>query len=272
MSDSEEDDSPRILAIDKREVANDSVMELIYADTSRDYYASRDWSADFYLLQAIRGFIAVGHRFANGEQILLPEMQKSYCVFDWENIDKNKSILRDIRRKLSQYRIRINSQPAAVLKKLKEYHRDKSWLCDRYEELCRSLFASEVLSVEHFPKVRDCTIFRFCSIELYDLDGSLAAGELGYVIGSTFTSLSGFCRREKSVSLGKVHILSLAKSLENNGFAFFNLGQPPREGHMQYKTDLGGKEVCRSAFLERWREGIRRPPTGLENFLHTFRF
>lgn len=44
-----------------------------------------------------------------------------------------------------------------------------------------------------------------------------------------------------------------AEHLRNAGFAFWNLGQP----YMQYKFDLGAKEVPRAQFLERWRAAVR---------------
>ena len=251
-----QDEAPKILRIDQGCLLSPSLVRQIYEDESRDYYASTDWSPEFYVLQARIGFIAVGHEFPDGTQILLPELQKSYCVFDWESIDGNRSLLKEIRKRLNSYRIRINHNPERVLHAILDYHGNKTWLCSKYIELCHQLFARPPMG-----------LFRMCSVELYNTDGRLIAGELGYVLGATFTSLTGFCQRESRISLGKMQILCLTKLLARTGFKFLNLGQPPRDGQMQYKSDLGGIEINRHDFLSRWNDAISVVPIGIDSFL-----
>jgi len=75
------------------------------------------------------------------------------------------------------------------------------------------------------------------------------AGEIGYIIGSTYTSLSGFSIKEKQYSnWGKLQMVLLSKYLDTNNFSFWNLGHP----YMQYKLDMGAKVLSRIEFLERW--------------------
>jgi len=108
-----------------------------------------------------------------------------------------------------------------------------------------------------------------CSVELYDDEDTLVAGELGYTIGGTFTSLTGFCQRKKEkISIGKIQILCMARILEIAGFDFLNLGQPSQKGQMVYKADLGGVEVPRAVFLDRWRTSISRRPINDHVFLN----
>jgi hypothetical protein len=102
---------------------------------------------------------------------------------------------------------------------------------------------------------------------MYSPSDELVAAELGYVIGGTFTSLTGFCLRQKGVSIGKVQILALAKLLSVCGFQFLNMGQPPERGCMQYKTELGGVEFLREAFLRRWNSAIDATPNGFGEFI-----
>jgi hypothetical protein len=129
------------------------------------------------------------------------------------------------------------------------------------------MFQHGAMVVEGLPNESSSVVFRMCSIGLYNEENVLIAAELGYVMGGTFTSLSGFCERQKNVSVGKVQILALAQLLSSSGFQFLNLGQPPQKECMQYKIDIGGVEVPRSGFLVRWNEAIERNPIELGVFL-----
>lgn len=82
----------------------------------------------------------------------------------------------------------------------------------------------------------------------------MIAGELGIIIGRTYTSLSGFSNREKCYrNYGTAQLVLLAQYLEQNGFAFLNLGQP----YMPYKLNLGAKVYDRDIFLTRWLKAIQ---------------
>ncbi|HHD75689.1 MAG TPA: hypothetical protein ENK95_02550, partial [Campylobacterales bacterium] len=79
------------------------------------------------------------------------------------------------------------------------------------------------------------------------------AGEFGYIIGKTYTSLAAFSSKEKHyANYGTAQLVLLAQHLEKEGFAFLNLGQP----FMPYKIKLGAKVYERHDFLERWQEAI----------------
>eukprot|EP00300_Choanocystis_sp_HF-7_P014947 c18885_g1_i5.p1 GENE.c18885_g1_i5~~c18885_g1_i5.p1 ORF type:complete len:143 (+),score=14.57 c18885_g1_i5:426-854(+) len=105
-------------------------------------------------------------------------------------------------------------------------------------------------------------LFRAHSVELFDSCGNLVAGEVGYSIGRTFTSLTGFFDAKSKnpqgrlvhSSAGKIQLILLAEALRDRGFAFWNLGHPPRprSGSMMYKADIGGTVISRKEFLERW--------------------
>jgi Leu/Phe-tRNA-protein transferase len=260
-------DSDSILRIDMECVQSPRIMDQIYSDMSRDYYMSTDWSVDFYMVQAIRGLIAVGHEVGSDLEILLPQMQRSYCLFDWENISRNKCILKQIRNRFNNFRIRINHDPKAAVCNIHEFHGRKSWLSAKYREILEKLFVRGTFVIEGIPTTSRSIVFRMCSIEMYSPSDELVAAELGYVIGGTFTSLTGFCLRQKGVSIGKVQILALAKLLSVCGFQFLNMGQPPERGCMQYKTELGGVEFLREAFLRRWNSAIDATPNGFGEFI-----
>ena len=97
--------------------------------------------------------------------------------------------------------------------------------------------------------------FSILSIELYDKNSKeLIAGEIGYKINSTYTSLSGFSSKDENYkNWGKLQMVLLAFYLEKNNFSFWNLGHP----YMQYKFDLGAKLYSREDFLKRWLTQIQ---------------
>lgn len=80
----------------------------------------------------------------------------------------------------------------------------------------------------------------FASVELWK-GGELAAGEIGYLIGSAYASLSGF----RLVSgAGTVQLYALAAALRGMGVKLWDLGMA-----MPYKTALGGRAFPRDAYL-----------------------
>ena len=98
--------------------------------------------------------------------------------------------------------------------------------------------------------------FEFVTVGLVHRDdATLVAGEVGYKIANTYTSLSGFSSREKSYdSCGTLQLVKLAQYLEARGFDFWSLGHP----HMEYKKKLGAKTYSREAFLKRWQKSVEK--------------
>lgn len=81
----------------------------------------------------------------------------------------------------------------------------------------------------------------------------LIAGEVGYKTGDVYTSLSGFCLRDKNYNnFGNLQMVLLAKYLEKNNYAFWNLGHP----YMDYKKKLGAKIYIREEFLKLFESSI----------------
>ncbi len=229
-------------------------------DKSRDYYVSLDWSPEFYVLQASRGFIAVATTIAASRlEVLLPQLQFSYCILPlhvdepapWQSVTKRSANC--------SYRIMINHRFVNTLNRIKEYHGARSWLTTQYMHLMTRLHEMGPIGPSHF---------QLCSVEVYDNCDQLVAGEIGYIVGSVFTSLSGFCVRSRSESIGKLQIISLARLLRKCGFAFLNLGQPPTGTSMVYKRELGGVDISRKEFLELWDESISRDPCDRDQFVH----
>ncbi len=218
--------------IEKNDIEDKNILYNIYKNKNTNYYASSDFSKEFYILLAKAGFISTSIIIEN-EFYLLPEIQFEYAILDFENLHINKKAKNLLNNK--SYIFLINNDINSVLEKIEMYHKD-NWLYGAYKDLILDLYKNPK---EHFEI--------FC-VELYD-DNILVAGEIGYKINKTYTSLTGFSSKEKIYNnWGKLQLILLAKFLEEKNFSFWNLGHP----YMQYKFDIGAKIYSRDEFLNRW--------------------
>jgi len=220
---------------------NQSLKEILYEDMKNDYYWSEDWSEEFYVKLAKMGFISTTYDTKDG-LILLPELQFEYGILDFKNLHISKKVIKLIKN--DDATLCFNTRFDEVIDRFSIQHKN-NWLKDEYVELMKNLY-----------KNRD-TIdgFKITSVELISKeDNMLIAGEIGYMIGKTYTSLSGFSLKEKKYNnYGKLQLVLLAKYLEKEGFSFWNLGHP----HMEYKQKLGSITHSRKDFLCRWQEAIQ---------------
>lgn len=83
---------------------------------------------------------------------------------------------------------------------------------------------------------------RMYSVEVWNEEGSLVGGELGYTVGSIYTSLTGFCCAD---SAGSVQLAALGKLLCQSGFTLWDLGMD-----MEYKRELGSHLMPRAEFVD----------------------
>ena len=211
------------------------LIEDIYSNMYKNYYWSDDFSAEYYIAQAKAGFIAVTD-YHEEEELLLPEIQFSYAVLDFQDLHLSRKVKKLLKTK-GLY-LEIDQDIDAVAAKINTAHKN-CWLSSRYLDMLK---ATQGLDDN----------FQLISVVLKD-NNVIVAGELGYVIGKTYTSLSGFSSREKQYrNYGTAQLVLLAQHLEESGFAFWNLGQ----SYMNYKLELGAKIYERQTFLKRWFEAI----------------
>jgi Leu/Phe-tRNA-protein transferase len=76
-------------------------------------------------------------------------------------------------------------------------------------------------------------------------DGKLVAGEFGVTAGNVYTSYSGYYDESNA---GTVQLILTTLYLQNQGFAFFDLGMP-----LDYKTDLGATDISPEEFVALFR-------------------
>jgi Leu/Phe-tRNA-protein transferase len=234
-----------------------TLENIIYANYEFHYYWSDDWSPEFYVALAYAGFISTSTHDHELGTILLSDLHTAYAVLDWKNLHISKSIKRTVRKNIldeEKIYLKINSDTRNITEKIGKAHADISWLTDKYK---RTLNLIDEQSLIQFN-------FKLLAIEMWsEKENQLIAGELGYTIGESYTSLTGFFDREtpRYNNMGKIQLIALAKLLEQAGYKLWNLGQP----QLKYKIDLGAKEVERVDFLKRLKKARNNK---LENALH----
>jgi len=214
------------------DVTNPYILtQKIYPDMRKNYYWSDDFSPEFYIAQAKAGFIAVTDTY-EGKELLLPEIQFSYTLLHFEDLHISRKVKRIIRKKSPH--LTVTTEITPVIEKIRSYHK-QCWLTPQYSDI---LYQTQ--------KIND----DFQLVAAYiEEEGILIAGEIGYIIGNTYTSLSGFSSKEKCYrDYGTLQLVLLAQYLKENHFAFWNLGQ----SYMPYKFQLGAKQYERHEFLELW--------------------
>ncbi|CAA6824771.1 MAG: Leucyl/phenylalanyl-tRNA--protein transferase (EC [uncultured Sulfurovum sp.] len=215
---------------------NKKTMQIIYADKEKHYYWTDDFSAEYYIAQAKAGFIAVTMEYEN-QIILAPEIQKSYAVLHFKDLHISRKVKKLIKQK--NLKLDIGNALTDVYHKINDYH-IFTWLKKPYLETLKA--------VEHFQDRN----MKIVTIILTD-EKKAIAGEIGYMIGKTYTSLAAFSSNEKKYNnYGTAQLVLLAQYLEAEGFTFLNLGQP----FMPYKIDLGAKIYEREDFLKIWNDSI----------------
>lgn len=225
------------------EMINDEIYfnHLVMNLPNHSYYWSDDWSEEFYISAAKRGFISVSH-LDGTSFLLLPELQFEYGILEFEKLHISKKVKALINK--NRYSFCINTRFDEVLQNISNHHKN-SWLQDNYVTLLKNLDRNKTSRND----------FIIYSVELVERSTQkLIAGEIGYVIGRTYTSLSGFSSREKQHNnTGTLQMVLLAKYLHEKGFSFWNMGHP----NMEYKKKLGSAIYTREKFLAKWNSATK---------------
>lgn len=221
------------------DIQNDEILtNYIYNNNSENYYVTDDWSMEMYDALAFAGFISITIKNNTSEDFLLPEMQFSYAGLSWKNLHISKRLKKFIVKNIldnDNYSISINKNFEAVLNGIKIYHNDINWVTENYINTLKSCRNSK------------CNT-NVISVELWDNE-KLIAGEIGYIIGSTYTSLTGFFDKQNYSNFGKIQLLALSLLLKKSNIMFWNMGHP----YMNYKFKMGAIEYQRQDFLEIWK-------------------
>ena len=241
-----------IYSIEPVMLSESFLQSSVYPNLDRTLYWSPCWEPVFYVDLARAGFISIAHTDPELGPVLIPEMQFEYALLDWENLHCSRKLGRLMRsERLAEegIEIRFVDDVHPVLERLLEHHR-QTWILAPYVALMQKLAGGSdtritVHGVELWSRKRN----------------ELIAGELGYTIGSIYTSLSGFCSPHSRDlrHFGTLQMYMLAEILQERGYSFWNMGDPTPP----YKKAFGATIVSRGEFLERWMSERDHSPTHL---------
>ena len=195
-----------------------------------DFCWSSCFEPSFLAALMYEGYLPTAHGPVEGpiEYILLPKLHQERCIVFFEDL----RVSRSVRSNSREYELSVDTAFDEVVEKCLAQH-GESWLhppiVDGFKRLFRAGGTGQV---------------KMHSIEV-KLEGVLVAGELGYSVGRTYCSLSGFTIVSGS---GSVQCLGLALLLHERGFDFWDLGMG-----MEYKVKMGAREISRHDFLQRLR-------------------
>ena len=188
------------------------------------------------------GFLPIASEF-QGQCLLLPKLHRQRCLLLFKR-DEPEHVPKSVRKRAKKLTFVLNRDFDSVVAGCHEQH-GIPWLYPPIVKSFKTLFEAGKDGVELYPGIR----VRFFTVELYDVaTDSLVAGELGYTVGSVYTSLTGFSRANGA---GTVQLHALSKFLYLAGFKMWDLGMS-----MSYKMSLGAKDFERDAFLDllyKWR-------------------
>jgi Leu/Phe-tRNA-protein transferase len=177
--------------------------------------------------------------------IVLPKLHLVRSALFFKNLHIKKSI----KPFLKKYELRPDSDFNVILDRCVQVHGD-DWLTPPLVQAIREIR----LKAEADPAAKaDPAAFPDFSGAAYPVsfgvyrNGKLAAGEFGIITGKVYTSYSGYY---DEANAGTVQIILLTRWLEEQGFAFFDLGMP-----LDYKSDLGAVDISPEEFIRLFRQG-----------------
>jgi len=186
----------------------------------------------------VEGFLPIAT-----EGVILPKLHHKRCVV---SLPGGLHVSKSIRKKSKKFRLTINQNFDRVVEGCRRQHGPRCWL---YPELVRVFkeihdaghVNSMVTSCESRKEIEEAPV-RLYSVEVWnDETGEIVAGELGYTVGSMYTSLTGF---SSQASAGSVQLASLGRLLCKIGFVLWDLGMD-----MDYKQSLGSHLMDREDFV-----------------------
>lgn len=208
--------------------------------SQEDFYVSRHFDPVLLAHLMYEGFLPIASEY-RGECFLIPKLHRKRCILVIENPEH---VPKSVKKRGKKYKLELNQAFDEVVKGCHDQH-GVSWLYPPIVEGFRAQYEAGQHGIEIYPDRH----VRFYSVELVDVEtNTVAAGELGYTVGRTYTSLTGFSRVSGA---GTVQLHALGRLLYLGGFLMWDLGMS-----MPYKLSLGAEDVERDVFLDhlyKWR-------------------
>ena len=202
---------------------------------------SLDWDSEFFGLLIYNGFLNIAVELSN-LYVLMPKLHKQRCIVDLSDINvirkcvNNVNSSKSIKKKCKKYRLTVNKCFTKVIQCCLDQH-GMEWL---YPPMQGVLYLLNINNdIKQFYGVR------VISIELWDKNNQLIAGEIGSLVGGIYTSLTGFYTKSGS---GMVQLYGLQMLLIYKGFKMWDLGM-----HIKYKDTFLSSNIDRHIFVKKYQ-------------------
>jgi Leu/Phe-tRNA-protein transferase len=188
------------------------------------------------------GFLPVATR-----GMLLPKLHQQRSVIA---LPRGLHVSKSVRKKAKRFSITINTRFDQVIQGCHDQHGSHCWLYPPLVAAFRAMMDAPGGKIEAFPIDENTGVpipgrewpVRLYTVEVWnETTGELAGGELGYTVGSVYTSLTGFTKED---SAGSIQLVALGRLLSEVGFTSWDMGM-----HMEYKSALGAELMPRDVFL-----------------------
>ena len=215
------------------------VDAMLKTDYSEEFCVSPDFDPDFIARLMEAGFLVMSTKLYedNNNYILLPKLHLVRSALFFENLHIKKSV----KRFLNRYELRIDSDFYYILDRCIKVHGD-DWLTPPLVAAIRTVRETGNRLAQ--PAAGTYATVRPMSFSLYR-NGKPVAGEFGIKAGRVYTSYSGYYDESNA---GTVQLILTCRYLQENGYAFFDLGMP-----LDYKTDLGAVNISPEEFVDIFR-------------------
>jgi Leu/Phe-tRNA-protein transferase len=213
------------------------VGQFISNNVGGDFCWSLYFDPPFLVRLMYSGFLPICTQLGDGLYCLLPKLHKARTVL---GLDEIFHVSKKVRKHAHKYILSINRDLKGVVEGIHEQHGDSCWL---YPPLENGLID---LGTGQYILPGSCSV-SVVSVELWSVeDDRLVAGEVGYCVGSIYTSMTGFYRDDGS---GSVQLAALGGLLRRLKFTMWDFGMM-----MEYKKKFGCREIPRREFVNKLRE------------------
>ena len=184
------------------------------------------FSATFISRLAYAGFLPMSTQVFADLICLLPKLHNKRCALP--SVLRDLKVSKGLRSVKGRFTFSIDTAFDSVVAGIVNQHGRHCWFYQPLVDAYRTLN----LTPSNGVKVH--------SSELWDKHSNrLVAGEIGYTIGTVYTSLSGF-RDKGTSSCGTLQLACTGRALQGCGYEVWDLGMG-----FDYKRDLGARDLGR---------------------------
>ncbi|MCP4753768.1 MAG: hypothetical protein GY866_23025 [Proteobacteria bacterium] len=194
--------------------------------TDNEFCCNFDFDPHFISSVCYHGFFPMSIDFF-GKHVMLIKSHRRRCVLHFDRLH----IPRRLKKRFRDFEISVDKDFDRCIESIVAHHED-CWLHPPLAAALRHMFRTGAYRT------------KLHSFEVW-CGNELVAGEIGFAVGSCYSSLTGFHNKK---SAGTVQLCAAGRLLEQKGFSMWDLGM-----EMGYKLDLGARTIPRETFLSQYK-------------------